>query len=238
MILLHRYPADSRFMDQTSANSPHSPRSPTPPEFRGPQGNPGAPAGVPGISPEQLREFRLAEVRAKKIRRAATVAVTDGWIGAVLAAMAILSVCLDGSALFIGPALGAIAWNSFRGARRMRKFDRAAPGILAWNQVILAAVITLYCGWQLYAHLSGASMLSKELASAGLSERDFNAALGMDLPRFERLLYGGIYGMAIAGSLLFQGLTALYYFSRRKHLEAYLAETPGWVVDLQSAQIR
>jgi len=221
-------------MEQPPATSP----VPAAPDYRGPLGSPVSPANVPGITPEQLLEFQLAEVRAKKIRRAVSVAMTDGAIGMVLAVTATLSVCLDWSALFIGPALGLIAWNSFRGARRLRRFDPAAPGILAWNQVILAAVIVVYCAWQLISHFSGASGLSQELASAGLNEHDASAALGMDLPKLERVLYGGVYGLVIVGTLLFQGLTAWYYLSRRKLLQAYLAETPAWVVDLQNAQIR
>ena len=43
----------------------------------------------------------------------------------------------------------------------------------------------------------------------------------------------GIYGGLIAGTLIFQGLNSLYYFTRRKHVEAYLRETPQWVVELQ-----
>ena len=42
-----------------------------------------------------------------------------------------------------------------------------------------------------------------------------------------------IYGGLIAGTLVFQGLNSFYYFTRRKHLEAYLIETPEWVVELQ-----
>ena len=43
-----------------------------------------------------------------------------------------------------------------------------------------------------------------------------------------------LYGSVIALSVIFQGGNALYYFTRRKHVEAYVAETPAWIRDLQS----
>ena len=46
-----------------------------------------------------------------------------------------------------------------------------------------------------------------------------------------------IYGGLIAATLIFQGINALYYFTRRKHVEAYVSETPEWVVDLQRRDV-
>ena len=42
-----------------------------------------------------------------------------------------------------------------------------------------------------------------------------------------------IYGTVILLSVVFQGLNAIYYFTRRKQVASYLAETPDWVVDVQ-----
>jgi hypothetical protein len=47
-----------------------------------------------------------------------------------------------------------------------------------------------------------------------------------------------LYGSVIALSALFQGANALYYFSRRKYVEAYVRDTPVWVVDLERATRR
>jgi hypothetical protein len=52
----------------------------------------------------------------------------------------------------------------------------------------------------------------------------------------EKMIAELIYGSLIAGTLIFQGLNALYYFTRAKLLRAYLAETPAWVVELQRCQ--
>jgi hypothetical protein len=42
-----------------------------------------------------------------------------------------------------------------------------------------------------------------------------------------------VYGTVIVLSIIFQGLTACYYFTRRKYVEAYVRETPQWVLDVQ-----
>ena len=42
------------------------------------------------------------------------------------------------------------------------------------------------------------------------------------------LVYG-FYSLLIVVSVGFQGGLALYYFSRRKHVEAFNRETPAWV---------
>ena len=46
-----------------------------------------------------------------------------------------------------------------------------------------------------------------------------------------------VYGGVIVLSALFQGGTALYYFSRRRHVEDFIAETPAWVRDVQSGTL-
>jgi hypothetical protein len=42
-----------------------------------------------------------------------------------------------------------------------------------------------------------------------------------------------LYGAVSVVTIIFQGLNALYYFSRAKLLRAYLAETPSWIVEVQ-----
>lgn len=39
-------------------------------------------------------------------------------------------------------------------------------------------------------------------------------------------------GIVILVSVLFQGLNAIYYFTRRKHVDAYVQNTPEWVLNL------
>jgi hypothetical protein len=48
-----------------------------------------------------------------------------------------------------------------------------------------------------------------------------------------KVLIVAVYGTVIVLSGVFQGLNALYYFTRRKHVTAYVQNTPAWVLDLQ-----
>ena len=52
-----------------------------------------------------------------------------------------------------------------------------------------------------------------------------------------KVLVVTLYGTVIVLSVLFQGLNSLYYFTRRKHIDAYLQETPPWVLDVQTVII-
>jgi hypothetical protein len=60
-------------------------------------------------------------------------------------------------------------------------------------------------------------------------------AMGRDIDQITRtiglMVYGGLAAVAIFG----QGGTALYYWSRRRFVEAYLKETPRWIIDAQRA---
>jgi hypothetical protein len=49
------------------------------------------------------------------------------------------------------------------------------------------------------------------------------------LDQLAPLLVYGFYGLVILLSAGCQGGMALYYFSRRKHIETFNAQTPEWV---------
>jgi hypothetical protein len=53
------------------------------------------------------------------------------------------------------------------------------------------------------------------------------------LPDLLKMLSVIIYGSVIVATVIFQGLNALYYFSRAKILQAYLNETPPWIIEVQ-----
>jgi hypothetical protein len=188
--------------------------------------HPGPKAPPPGLTAEQIREIRQAQERGKKIRRAVTVARTDAGITGAFGVMAILSFWLGVENVVVGAALCVLALNSLRGARRLQKFDLAAPGILGMNQVYLAGVIILYALYALHAGLSGNSPYTQQLRELGAG----------DLAGLERTIYWLVYGGLIVGTIVAQGLTALYYFSRARHLEAYLKDTPQWVRELEAAR--
>jgi archaellum biogenesis protein FlaJ (TadC family) len=48
-----------------------------------------------------------------------------------------------------------------------------------------------------------------------------------------RTIIVAFYATVILVSAIFQGLNALYYFTRRKYVNAYLQETPAWVQEIE-----
>ncbi len=190
------------------------------------------------LTPEQLAEIARAKQRGVKLQRAVRVATTDAWITAIFAVGAILTSCGGIDQLAIGIALAWVAFTSFRGAARLKRFDRSAPGRLAFNQVFLASAIILYAAYELWAISAGKSALLQALAGnasyGGLGD------MGQAVDSIRDLIIWALkatYILLMLGTIVGQGLTAMYYRSRLQILEDYLDQTPQWVVDLQKAQL-
>jgi hypothetical protein len=195
-------------------------------------------AASPALTPEQLGEIARAKQRGVKVQRAVRVATTDAWITAIFAAGAILTSCGGIDQLAIGIALAFVAYNSFRGAAGLKRFDLAAPGRLAFNQVFLASAIILYAAYEFWLVSTGKSALLQALAGntsySGLGD------MGQSVDSIRDLIVWALkltYVLLMLGTIVGQGLTALYYRSRRRLLDDYLHQTPQWVVDLQKAQL-
>ena len=135
--------------------------------------------------------------------------------------------------LLVTVGLAGVAYNEFRGRRRLLEFDPSAAALLGWNQLGFLALIVAYCAWMLYSGLTGENPFSAALAA---HPELLDAG---ELPEWTHDLYHicliGVYGSVIVLSVIFQGLNAFYYFTRRKHLDKYAAETPAWVRDLHRA---
>jgi hypothetical protein len=181
------------------------------------------------LSAEHHRELALAKERGAKVRRAAGVAAFNGWITGVIAACSALVLLFSPGIVNVlaTAGLAAVAYNEFRGRNRLLAFEPSGATLLGWNQLGLLAMITTYCGWMIYTSLTGPLPVSADT-------REALKMLEMDLNEF-RYFYAAFYGLVILLSVLFQGLNAAYYFSRRKHVEAYVRETPQWVRDVQRA---
>jgi hypothetical protein len=179
------------------------------------------------------RELTAAAALAEPVRRAGRVAAFNAWSTAILAVCAAPFAAFSVDGFIIFAALALVAWNEFRGRRRMLDFDPAGATILGWNQLALLAIVLAYCGWATYSGLYGATSLDAQMET----NPDLRAAVGMlgnfgDLYKQILLL---TYGTVAALSIVFQGGNALYYFSRRPLVEDYVAATPAWVRDVQRA---
>jgi len=200
-----------------------------------PPPGPVAASGDGPLSPENLRQIELANIRAKKIRKAGAMAMFNGITFACFAGFSALYAI--GSLMFgefnvvatvMAGGLGLAAFNEFKGRRLFRGFDRRAPRLLGWNQLFLMALLIGYCAWMIADAYFGPPPYAAEIAA----EPMLADTLGpwSDL-RLELTL--ALYGAVLVGAIIFQGLSAVYYFTRAKHLRTYLDETPDWVVDVQ-----
>jgi|tagenome__1003787_1003787.scaffolds.fasta_scaffold20962423_1 hypothetical protein len=188
------------------------------------------------LSVTHRRELSAARDRAKTIRKAARVAGFNGWTTAAAAAFSAMFLLFDRSPAAIAITLGLsiVAYNEFRGRKRLLNFDPSAATMLGWNQLGLLAAIVAYCLWMLSGTSAEAAKTMSQFNSA--SERELLSMAG-DLEGLYKTASLALYGGAIVLSVLFQGGNALYYFTRRRHVEDFIAETPQWVRDVQGGSI-
>jgi hypothetical protein len=189
------------------------------------------------LSVTHRRELAAARDRAKSIRKAARVAAFNGWTTGAAAALSALFLLFDrsGMAVVITLALSIVAYNEFRGRKRLLSFDPSAATLLGWNQLGLLTLVVVYCVWMLSGSSAEAvNALSAQFNSA--AERELLSMVG-DLEGIYNTATLAVYGSAVVVSALFQGGNALYYFTRRRHVEEFIAETPQWVRDVQSGSI-
>lgn len=204
----------------TALNTPVTFAAPAPP----------LPADSP-LNPAHLAELQLAEKRSKKIRRAAFVASSDACISAIFPGVTALSAVLSPSVILLAIPLGVIAFNSFRGAKRLRALDLTAPRFLALNQIALAATLITYAAISIYLAAN-----SNAFSSAVTAEPTLAPMLG-NISKLYFYISLAIYGGLIVGTVLAQGFAALYYASRKKHLQAYIDSTPPWILQLQKTKV-
>ena len=141
----------------------------------------------------------------------------------------------SGVAIAITVILSVVAYNEFRGRKRLLNFDPSGATLLGWNQLGLLAMIIVYCLRMLSgSSAEAASALSSQMKST--SERELLSMAG-DLEGLYKTVTLAMYGGVIVLSLIFQGGNALYYFTRRRHVEDFIAKTPQWVRDVQGGSI-
>jgi hypothetical protein len=186
------------------------------------------------LTADHRRELSAARDRARVIRKTARVASFNGWTTALIAAASAPFSFTSPVALILTVGLAIVAFNEFRGRKRLLNFEPSGATLLGWNQVAFLAMITAYCLWMLHSNLNDAGAVSDELKGYA----DLDATLGTSggfaalYKQIVVIFYGGVIGL----SALFQGGTAAYYFRRRRAIEDFVAETPAWVRDVQRAR--
>jgi hypothetical protein len=199
------------------------------------------PKGLAGggeeASPIGEREWGLvreAAVRRRKVKRAARTARGSAIVTLVIGLLALPFVVVSPSfsGLVVVAGILVVGVREWKGYGKMRRAESGAASYLGWNQVALVGVITFYCLFQM------ASFSPEEVKSAALSPevRSQLAAMpGMAadidrmIERWAPYAVYGFYSLVILVSVLAQGMTAVYYFSRRKYVETFNRQTPEWV---------
>jgi hypothetical protein len=203
-----------------------------------PAGPPPAPTTAPAqtgpLGEADLLLIRQAGERLVAIKKAArTASISAGVtlaIGICSLPFVVLSPSWDGALIAVGVCVVGLVER--RGARRLRQADPSAARLLGRNQLAFLALIILYCAVQMIAFARGgtAFLLSPETRSAAADVPDIAKQLdSLMAPGFLPLLVYGFYGLVIVLSIFSQGGLALYYFTRRKRLEAFNRDTPDWV---------
>jgi hypothetical protein len=154
----------------------------------------------------------------------------NGWTVGLFAALSLMIGLFSLTSLLIGVALAAVAYNEFAGAKMLRRLDTRGPRRLAFGQLGLCGVLITYALWSIYSFQTGPSPYEAALAAGGQA-----TAIVGSIEQFEHAVTYAVYGGLIVGSILFQGGTAWYYFSRKKYIQAYVTETPSWIIELERA---
>jgi hypothetical protein len=174
------------------------------------------------LSPEQREALEDARKRAAGFLGAAKVATFNGWSIGFFAACTIPFAFGSLTALILGVGMAVVARNEFKGRGMLRRIDPEGARFLGRNQVGFMALIVAYCLWSMYgAYAHPDPAIQQQLDLIGV---------GADTVRQFTII---VYVAVIAATLVFQGLNARYYFARVGRIDAYLRDTPDWIVELQ-----
>lgn len=178
------------------------------------------------LSAEQLDQLEAGRKRAKKVRRAAAVAVFSGWSLALFAMVSLaMGVFGDWGSLATGAVLAAAAFNELRGAEGLRRFEAQAAKRLGYGQLALGVLVVAYAGWSWYVQ-SQSSPLAKYGGTTGSAEVD---AMLMDMTSAATPIVWGSVGVV---GLVSCWLLAAYYFASMKALRGLRERTPEWVIEV------
>ena len=190
---------------------------------------------APAISDAQRIEIARGAEREKRFVFARKLASFNGVGVGIFAAISLLSAVFDVSSLLLAFPLAIIAFVELNGGQRVARYERKGLVQLACNELALVALVTLYALVQIFSALDSASPFGELMAQSGMQSGDLDlSAVSAELGDFDEMYRTAVtafYGVVIAATALAQGGCAYYYYSRLKHLDQFLAETPRWVID-------
>lgn len=185
------------------------------------------------FTPQHVHQIAQARKASAKIRRAVSVAKFSGITTAVFAALTLVFSLTNFFGLMLGIGMSIVAIFEFRGAAEITRLDRTAPKRLAVNQLAFATMLVLYGAISFYQFKTGPSPLASVSSQIG-ADAQLNEMLG-EYDGMISSVVGIAYLAIIFAALVGPGLTAVYYYTRRKYIEQYLTQTPQWLLELQRA---
>ena len=176
------------------------------------------------LTPEQQQQFVKASGAAAKLTRASRMTAFNGGSMLVLAFLCAPFALMDITNALVAAVLAVLGSIELRGRTRLQRLDPGAGRMLALNQLALLSAILIYCGWSISANLTGPGLLGSHPELQDLQ---------IDIVGLERTIVWTVYGAVAAGSVIYQGLCALYYFKTGRRLRDYVEQTPPWILKLQ-----
>lgn len=184
------------------------------------------------LTDDHWRVLAGANQRARRIRTASKMAVFNGWMAATFAGVSLILSIASLTSLIVGAALAFVAYNEFRGGKLVRDFDPQGARLLGWNQIGFTALLVIYCIWSIIKGLAGPGPMVSYLGN----DPQVTALLNSIQDSYASIYTAMIvvaYSAVMAVGSTFQGLNALFYFTRRPLIEAHVRETPAWVLHIQ-----
>lgn len=181
---------------------------------------------VSPLSEEQFAVLRKGAASYKAVRKAARRAL---WSAVVTLAIGVLAIPFNfimpgWQNVFVTVAVCAVGCVEFVGYRRFQRADPSAGWFLGMNQLAFIGAVLIYCVWQMIA-------FDPDTVITADTRMLFDAMPEMEsmVTRLAPLLTYGFYAGVAFMVALSQGLLALYYFTRKRHILAFNQSTPDWV---------
>ncbi len=168
--------------------------------------------------------------RSRKLAKAARVARFNAMTLIVFAALSIAFGLTDPVSLGLGIVLGIVGIRELRGATRLEMLKLDAPRSLAISEGLLAAGLIAYAAIQIYKAMHPSAALAAQTQQL---DSIIGEGSSVSISHLARTISIFAYiGLAV-GTIIAQGLLAMYYLRRGRLLRDYLSQTPPWIIELQ-----
>lgn len=193
-----------------------------------------ADAAGPPLTEGHYAEVRQAVQARRRVKAAARTALSSGSVTLAIGVLAapFVAVWPSASGVLIVAGVCAVGAVELVGYGRVRRAEPSAARLLGLNQLAFLGLIALYCVMQMVAFSPEevqAAALSPEVRAQLTAVPEMARTINDMILRWAPIVTYGFYSLVIGLSVCFQGGMALYYFTRRKHIERFNRATPQWI---------